>query len=146
MGELGANNQHNQFDMNNVLEKKLRTYSDFLAVTMLLRNAFEAEDMDQVKQLTQQREAMIRFVNGLDRQMSQSKRDDGGGKKRVVITDALNKILQKIVAANKDCEAVATLKCDLAKKDLTTVHHKEKVISGYANKTRGIPKFLDLRM
>jgi len=143
MGEHIANNQ---VDLNHVLEKKLRAYADFLAATAELRNAFEAEDMDKVEHLTQRREAVIRFVNGLDHQINQSKRDDGGGKKRIVITDALSKVLQKIIAANTDCEAVAILKCHLAKRDLTTVHHKEKVISGYANKTRGIPKFLDVRM
>ena len=50
-----------------------------------------------------------------------------------------------IIEANKACESVAVFKCDLAKRDLTTVHHKEKLMSGYANKTRRIPKFLDVQ-
>ena len=146
MDEHVANNQNIQIDVNHVLEKKLRAYADFLAATTELRSAFEAEDMGKVDQLTQRREAVIRFVNGLDHQINQSTLDDGGGKKRIVITDALNKILQRIIEANKDCETKATVKCDLAKRDLTTVHHKGKVMSGYAHKTRGIPKFLDVRM
>jgi hypothetical protein len=77
--------------------------------------------------------------------MNQSDRGDGSGEKRLVITDALNKILQRIIAANKECETVATVKCNLAKGDLTTVHRQEKVMSGYANKPRGIPKFFDAR-
>lgn len=145
MHEHFVNDKNNKVDVNRVLEKKLRTYADFLAATHQLREAFEAEDMGKVEQLTKQREDMIRFVNGLDHVMNQSHRDDSGGKKRAVITDALNKVLQRIIEANKDCEAVATVKCDLAKGELTTVHRKEKVMSGYANKTRGIPKFLDVQ-
>lgn len=145
MGEHVTNMQNNDCDLNHVLENKLRAYADFLAATVLLKNAFEAEDMAEVEQLTRQRATIINYVNGLDHQIKRSQRDNGGGKKRSVITDALSKVLQKIIAANRNCEAVATLKCDLAKRDLTTVHHKEKLISGYANKTRGIPKFLDVR-
>lgn len=136
---------NDQVDINHVLENKLRTYAEFLAATLRLKDALDAGDMNKVEQLTKQRADMIRFVNGLDHQMNQSHRDDGGGKKRAVITDALDKVLQRIIEANKDCETVATVKCDLAKGELTTVHRKEKVMSEYANKTRGIPKFLDLR-
>jgi hypothetical protein len=137
---------NNRIDINHVLEKKLRAYAEFLSATLQLRDAIEAEDMGKVEQLTRQREDMIHYVNGLDHQMNQTNHDDGhSGKKRSVITDALNKVLQRIIEANKDCESVATVKCDLAKRDLTTVHHKGKVISGYVNKTRGIPKFLDVK-
>ena len=137
---------NNQVDINHALEKKLRIYAKFLAATLQLKDAFEAEDMGKVEQLTNHREDMIRFINGLDHQMNKSNRgDDDGGKKRTVITDALNKVLQRIIQANKACESVAVFKCDLAKRDLTTVHHKEKLMSGYANKTRRIPKFLDVQ-
>ena len=145
MGEQTTNKQNNDNDLNYVLENKLRAYADFLAATALLKNAFEAEDMVKVEQFTQQRENIINYVNGLDNQIKRSHRDNGGGEKRSVITEALNKILQRMIEANRNCEAIATLKCDLAKRELATVHHKEKVISGYANKTRGIPKFLDVR-
>jgi hypothetical protein len=136
---------NNQTVINHSLEKKLRAYAEFLAATIELRDAFEAEDINKIEQLTQQREDMISFVNGLDHEMNQSDRGDGSGEKRLVITDALNKILQRIIAANKECETVATVKCNLAKGDLTTVHRQEKVMSGYANKPRGIPKFFDAR-
>jgi hypothetical protein len=142
---MGEHVVDNHVDVNHYLGNKLKAYTEFLAATMQLRDAFETEDMTKVEQLTQQREKMIRHINGLDHQMNQSNRNDGGGEKGDVISEALKKVLKKIIAANKDCEAVATLKCDLAKRELTTVHHKEKVISGYANKTRGIPKFLDVR-
>lgn len=146
MHEHVLTNQNNQVDINHVLEKKLRYYADFLAATLQLRDAFEEEDMDKVEQLTMQREDMIRFVNGLDRQVNQTNRDSGhGGKKRAVITDALKKVLQRIIEANKDCDSVATVKCDLARRAMTTVHQKDKVMSGYVNKTRGIPKFLDIQ-
>ncbi|MFA6411422.1 MAG: hypothetical protein WCW53_01915 [Syntrophales bacterium] len=146
MHEQVLNNQNNQVDINHVLERKLRCYAEFLAATLQLKDAFEAEDMDKVEQLTMQREDMIRLVNGLDHQVNQTNRDDGSGsKKRAVITEALNKILQGIIEANNDCESVGTLKCNLAKGDLTIIHHEEKVMSGYANNTCGIPKFLDIR-
>ena len=137
---------NNQVDINHVLENKLRTYAEFLSATLELKDAFEAEDMGKIEQLTMQREDMIRFVNGLDHQVNQTNRDDGGsGKKRAVITNALNKIMQRIITANKDCEKVATVKCNLAKGDLRMIHQQEKVMSGYANKPRGIPKYLDVR-
>jgi len=146
MDEYVLNSHDKQVDVNHVLERKLRIYAEFLAATKRLRDAFEAEDMGAVEQLIMQRENMIRFVNGLDRQINQSNREDNcHSKKRAVIADALNKILQRIIETNKDCESVATVKCDLAKRDLTTVHRKEKIMSGYANKTNGIPKFFDVR-
>ncbi len=137
---------NNQADINHILEEKLRSYAEFLAATLRLKDAFEAEDMGKVEQLTVQREDMIRFVNGLDYQVNQTYRDKGGGgKKQSVIADALNEILQRINAANKDCEKVATLKLNLAMGDLAAIHRQEKVMSGYASKPRGIPKFLDVR-
>lgn len=145
MHEHVINNQNNQVDINHVLEEKLRSYAEFLSATLRLKDAFEAEDMGKVEQLTVQREDMIRFVNGLDHQVNRTNRDDDGGKKRAVITDALSKILQRIIAANKDCEKVAIVKCNSAKGDLRIIHQQEKVMSEYANKQRGIPKFLDVR-
>jgi len=139
------NNDQNIGDVNQFLEIKLRTYAKFLAATTQLRDALASEDMVAVEKLTMEREDMIRIVKGLDHQITQSNRDGRSGKKQTVITDALNKILRRIIEANKDCESVAAVKCDLAKRELATSHRKGKVMSGYANKTRGIPKFLDVQ-
>ncbi|HAJ27392.1 MAG TPA: hypothetical protein DCG53_09155 [Syntrophus sp. (in: bacteria)] len=146
MPEHPLNNKDVQVDINNVLGRKLTFYADFLSATLQLKNAFEAEDMGRVEELTMQREDMIRFVNGLDHEVNKTNRDDdGGGKERAVITNALNKTLQKIIEANKDCHSIAILKCNLAKGDLQTISKQDKVMSGYANNTLGIPKFLDVR-
>ncbi len=135
----------NQTDINHILENKLHTYAEFLAATLQLKDAFEAENMGKIEQLTNQREDMIRVVNELDYQMNLSSHDDGGGKKRLLITDDIKKLLHRIIEANKDCELLATVKRDLARSDLTTVKRQEKVISVYTNKTHGTPKFLDVR-
>lgn len=145
MREHDLKSQNSKVDVNQVLEKKLRAYAEFLAATLKLKDAFKADDMGTVEQLTIQRENMICLVNGLDHQISQSDRDDSNGEKRTVITDALNKLLQRIIQANKDCESLAKVKCDFAKRGLTTVRNEEKAMSLYAINARGIPKFLDLR-
>lgn len=146
MPEHDFRNMNTKIDINQVLGKKLRIYADFLAATLQLRDAFEADDLEIVEQLTMERDNMIRSVKDLDHLITQSNRDNGKvDKKHALITDALNKILQKIINANNDCEAIGTAKCNLAKNELTSVRRKEKVISGYASKTRGIPKFLDVK-
>lgn len=145
MLEYDSGNINPGVDINQVLEKKLRTYAEFLATTLLLKDAFEAEDMDKVEELTMERENMIRLVNGLDHQVGQANRNNGGDKKRAIITGALNTIIQKIIAANNDCESIAAHKCSLARNELKTAPRKGKVMSGYVNKTRGIPKFLDVK-
>jgi len=137
---------NNEMDINGLLEKKFRICAEFLTATFQLKDALDAEDMTKVKQLTRLREDMTRLINGLDQQVNKSYLGYGGDKKkRVVITEALKKILHKIIEANRDCETVATVKCNLAKGDLATVRRQEKLISGYANKTRGMPKFLDVQ-
>jgi len=143
---MREHSSNNQVDFNGLLGRKFKSCAEFLAATFQLKDALEAEDMIKVQQLTKLREDMTRLINGLDQQMNQSNLEDGGDKnKRAIITEGLKKILHKIYEINRDCERVAALKYDLAKSDLTTVHHKGKVISGYVNKTGGIPKFLDVQ-
>ena len=134
-----------------LLERKKQAYDEFLAATVLLRQALESDDMADVFRFIESREALITQIVELDRRFNRqqqsvpSRHDPATLRRTAMISADLGERLREITSANQACDAIAAGRCEILRKDLAIMRQNEDGLHVYAAKAQGTPKFLSVR-
>ena len=94
----------------NLLEKKLAAYEDFLSATCLLKSALKSVDMPLVEGAVSRRADLIGLIDDLDQELAKLRKDEpaGEGEEALAkVTADLHSTLQQIEAINVECAALA---------------------------------------
>lgn len=138
-------------EINAILKKKERAYNEFLTATRLLKKALKSEDVEKVAGLIEQRAELMKVVNDLDRKIIYSQQsgsypqDKEVMRSTAVASSDLAAKLQEIIVINRDCNTVATDRLSQLRRELVTLHEKEKGLHGYHGRSEKIPKFLSVK-
>jgi hypothetical protein len=139
-------------DRDAALQCKLRSYEDFLSATLLLKEALENEAFTEVNRLIKRREALIGAMDDLDQRVKLSApavsthRSDWADGQRTAMLEVMKGTLRRILAANRECEALAAGKCESLKGTLKATHHAREGVQGYAPKMGRTDQFLNMKL
>jgi hypothetical protein len=139
-------------EMSIILTQKVKAYDEFQFVTGLIQKAIESDDMAVINNFIDRREELIRHINRLDCRINCYRNSVPFHESPAVIqriatiSEALSKKLKQLLAADHDCTATATNRCEAVRKELIVIRHQEKGLKGYALKMQRMPKFLNVQM
>ena len=134
-----------------VLQQKLKAYSEFLSATLLLQEALGAEEMHTVGQLIGKREQLAGSIDEQDRKIAVYRRalppDQVSviGRRMEKMSQDLNAMLKRMVLANNDCDILVRDRCAALGKDLRTIHQKTDGLQGYAPNRARETRFLNVQ-
>ena len=118
----------------------MQTYREFLAATLLLKEALGKEETAQITRLLADRDNLAGKVDSLDHKLVGY---EGGGRQTKTAAD-MAELLRCIAVVNKDCEALAAGKCAVLKKDIAMVHQQKEGWHGYTAPGKNAPFFLSI--
>ncbi len=135
-----------------MLARKLRAFEEFRSLTGQLRAALESDETETVSRCVERREALMRDVEGLDRRIARQRRsapaDECAAINRVVeeASGELGEKLELIVAADRDCAALAAQRQAAFRNELAAIRKQRVGLHGYApQRAPGTPKFLNVQ-
>jgi hypothetical protein len=135
--------------LDSILKRKLEAYGDFMSATLLLKEAIESGNEDEVTRQIHRRDHLIRMIDGLDRQIaaSTSPQEQGsastGGMREA--TGELVPVLQRIMSADRECAPMVEDRLTLIRESLSMIQETGNAIHGYARNVQRIPKFLNVQ-
>jgi hypothetical protein len=130
-----------------ILEKKRAAYGEFLSATLLLKKALEMEETLAVNGLIERRAELTRMVDELDQEIIRCQKT---GVEREIVTRTaaisadLTEKLRQIISANRDCDAAASGRLSVLRKELMIIHEQEKGLRGYTGRGQQVPRFLNV--
>lgn len=139
-------------DMDADLQRRLRSYGDFLSATLGLKEALENDATTDVDRLIERRAELIGVIDRLDRKISRnlpislSVHRAAMEARMAKKTEGLQDTLRRIVSVNQECERVAAGKCDDLRKAMTANRLAKEGLQGYAPKTERPVHFLNMKM
>ncbi len=132
------------YDINLLLERKLKACQHFLATTRELKNALAAEEMSAVMHLIQDREKLIHVIGVLDNLINPEELSDLMGQREDLFQD-LRLILERIARENLACEKLTADHCTELKDELSRLRQQGQGIREYAASSERPPKFINLK-
>ncbi len=134
-------------DLDQLLEEKVKACGEFLSATLLLKAALESEEMTTVDRLLGRRQVLIGIIDGVDRRIGQDRRAIPPENKRriAILSEDLKEVLRQITSANRECDAIASGRCEGLRNEMISINRKEEGLQGYAGGAQPMPKFLNIR-
>jgi len=131
----------------NLLEKKLAAYEDFLSATCLLKSALKSVDMPLVEGAVSRRADLIGLIDDLDQELAKLRKDEpaGEGEEALAkVTADLHSTLQQIEAINVECAALAEQGYQSLAGEIDRSTQERNGLRGYGGPTQatGDPRFV----
>lgn len=135
--------------LNQLLQRKLQAYGDFLSATLLLKESLENDAMDAVEECIQRRGALMRDIDELDQRLGHCRKSalsqsPDGLQAMAQTAEKLDEKLGQIVAVNQDCRGIAVDRRESLEKGMMQQEREEKGLHEYTRQDQRISKFLSI--
>ena len=132
------------YDINLLLERKLKACQHFLATTRELKNALASEEMSEALHLIQDREKLIHVIGVLDNLINPDELSILTGEREDLFQE-MRLILERIARENLVCERLTADRCTELKDELSRLRQQGKGLKEYTAYGSHLPKFLSLK-
>ncbi|MDI9570843.1 MAG: hypothetical protein QM278_08985 [Pseudomonadota bacterium] len=136
--------QPKSYDIDLLLERKLKACRHFLATTRELKNALAAEEMSEALHLIQDREKLIHVIEVLDNLMNPEALSSRMGQREDLFRE-MRLVLDRMAKENLACEELSTNRCLNLKDEFSRLRQQGQVIKEYAARDSRPPQFLSLK-
>jgi hypothetical protein len=133
-----------------LLEQKIAIFKDFMSATTSLKDMIEQHNVEAIEMLIARRHEYITLIGRVDKAIRQIREANPSyeaqeSRKRIQsLMTTLEKVINKTVRLNQDCEVAAEGELDMLKNDLSGLDHRQKWFKGYRGNS-GEPRFLDVK-
>ena len=140
-----------------LLEKKLMAYEDFLSATRLLKSALESADTPVAEGAVSRRKDLMDLIDGLDHKLANhlphplqeaEKNEQAAPWEEALtkVTADLNSTLKKIQEIDLECSALAEQGYETLAGEIDRSTQEQKGLRGYGpSQISGVPKFVSFQ-